>query len=212
MEEKKLEFQEKCYEHIIHARDFHYEQFTQWSKYFYVIIGALFVGYYSIYDISQSIILAWVILGIGYVTSIANFLSIKGYMYWWQHWNILLANYEKKLCQENNGGGKIHGVFADKHTLHHPCSLVNGSNISTSKVALLLASFIVLAWSVLLGVQISGCCNCGCEMNNQCYFILCSLSMTLLFYVIGVVIMPLLPCLQSDITYHEDLELMKKNK
>ena len=40
-EEKKREKQEQWYNHLIHARDFHYEQFMQWSSYFYVIIGAL---------------------------------------------------------------------------------------------------------------------------------------------------------------------------
>ena len=53
------EQQNNQYQTIIHARNFHYEQFTRWSSYFYVIIGALFVGYYSCAESSD--VLSWII-------------------------------------------------------------------------------------------------------------------------------------------------------
>ena len=116
------EQQKNQYQTIIQARDFHYEQFTRWSSYFYVIIGALFVGYYSI--AASSDVLSWVILCLGYLISVANFLSVKGYIYWWQHWNLLLADFEKRLVANNKdnaiketeewpGNETVYSVFAD---------------------------------------------------------------------------------------------------
>ena len=44
---KKLTPKER-YEFLINARNFHYDNFNKWMTYFYVAIGALFVGYYTI--------------------------------------------------------------------------------------------------------------------------------------------------------------------
>ena len=71
------EQQRHQYQTIIHARNFHYEQFTRWSGYFYVVIGVLFIGYCLIVQTSaantaDSQVLGWVVLCIGYMASVAN--------------------------------------------------------------------------------------------------------------------------------------------
>ena len=36
------------YDYLIKARNFHYDNYNKWMTYFYVAIGALFVGYYTL--------------------------------------------------------------------------------------------------------------------------------------------------------------------
>lgn len=202
------------YETIISARNFHYEQFVRWSNYFYVVIGALFVGYYAIMkdnttSTPETDVLSFVILGIGFLTSMANFLSVKGYIYWWQHWNILLSQFEKDNCDKDEA---VYGVFADKCGLNHPTCLFEGSNISTSKVALFIAGVIMLGWSVLIGYRISSCIICVCcDYRTGCLAGL-TLLITAFLYMFGAFIAPMLRVFQSDISYHKDLQLLDKNK
>ncbi len=204
------EVQRHQYQTIIHARNFHYEQFTRWSSYFYVVIGALFVGYYVITNgnstnTQKTNVLSWVILSVGYLTSVANFLSVKGYIYWWQHWNILLTRFEEKVCKEEE---KVYSVFANVHNLNHPVCPLNGSNISTSKVALFVAGVIMLGWSILIGYGISKCISVCCGCSACCLWGLMALFAVIL-YGIGAVIMPILPIFHSDMSNNTDLRLNK---
>ena len=41
MEGKEMSFEERQYQRLIDARNFHYENFNKWSLYFYAIIAAL---------------------------------------------------------------------------------------------------------------------------------------------------------------------------
>ena len=77
MENKEMSFEERQYQRLIDARNFHYENFNKWSLYFYAIIAALFVGYYQI---ENNIVLSSVIALVGYVVSICCYLSGKGYI------------------------------------------------------------------------------------------------------------------------------------
>lgn len=215
------EQQNNQYQTIIQARNFHYEQFTRWSSYFYVIIGALFVGYYSI--AASSDVLSWVILCLGYLISVANFLSVKGYIYWWQHWNLLLAAFEKRLVANNKDNATketeewlcnetAYSVFADVYKLDHPTNPLNGSKISTSKVALFVAGVIILGWSILISYKISTIMVGECCMNRTGCLLGLIVLLTAVLYVAGAVLMPVIPMFQSDMSHNKDLRLSEKNK
>ena len=215
------EQQKNQYQTIIQARNFHYEQFTRWSSYFYVIIGALFVGYYSI--AASSDVLSWVILCLGYLISVANFLSVKGYIYWWQHWNLLLAAFEKRLVANNKDNATketeewlcnetAYSVFADVYKLDHPTNPLNGSKISTSKVALFVAGVIILGWSILISYKISTIMVGECCMNRTGCLLGLIVLLTAVLYVAGAVLMPVIPMFQSDMSHNKDLRLSEKNK
>lgn len=215
------EQQNKQYQTIIQARNFHYEQFTRWSSYFYVIIGALFVGYYSIAESSD--VLKWVFLCLGYLISVANFLSVKGYIYWWQHWNILLADFEKRLAANNKdnatketeewpGNETVYSVFSDVYKLDHPINPLNGSRISTSKVALFVAGIIVLGWSILISYKISTIIVSECCMNRTGCLLGFIVLFTVVLYVAGAVLMPAFKMFQSDMSHNKDLRLLENNK
>ncbi len=215
------EQQNKQYQTIIQARNFHYEQFTRWSSYFYVIIGALFVGYYSIAESSD--VLKWVFLCLGYLISVANFLSVKGYIYWWQHWNILLADFEKRLAANNKdnatketeewpGNETVYSVFSDVYKLDHQTNPLNGSRISTSKVALFVAGIIVLGWSILISYKISTIIVGECCMNRTGCLLGFIVPFTVVLYVAGAVLMPAFKMFQSDMSHNKDLRLLENNK
>lgn len=215
------EQQKNQYQTIIQARNFHYEQFTRWSSYFYVIIGALFVGYYSI--AASSDVLSWVILCLGYLISVANFLSVKGYIYWWQHWNLLLTAFEKRLVVNNkdnttkdveewSDNETVYSVFADVYKLDHPSNPLNGSKISTSKVALFVAGVIILGWSILIGYKISTIIVGECCINRTGCLLGLIVLFTAVLYVAGAVLMPVFSMFQSDMSHNKDLRLLENNK
>ncbi len=215
------EQQNNQYQTIIHARNFHYEQFTRWSSYFYVIIGALFVGYYSFAESSD--VLSWIILCLGYLISVANFLSVKGYIYWWQHWNLLLAAFEKRLVANNKDNATketeewpdnetVYSVFSDVYKLDYQTNPLNGSKISTSKVALFVAGVIVLGWSILIGYKISTIIVGECCMNRTGCLLGLIVLFTAVLYVTGTMLMPTCPMFQSDMSHNKDLRLLENNK
>ena len=45
---EKNYLEENRYKLLINARNFQYDNFNKWMTFFYVAIGALFVGYYNI--------------------------------------------------------------------------------------------------------------------------------------------------------------------
>ncbi len=151
------EQQRHQYQTIIHARNFHYEQFTRWSGYFYVVIGVLFVGYCLIVqtpaaNTADSQVLGWVVLCIGYIASVANYLSVNGYVYWWNRWNSLLKDFEKKACTEEE---TVYNALAEKPKSDKQCGLLKGRNISPEKVTIALAGIVILGWSILIGFRAS---------------------------------------------------------
>lgn len=151
------EQQRHQYQTIIHARNFHYEQFTRWSGYFYVVIGVLFIGYCLIVQTSavntaDSQVLGWVVLGIGYIASVANYLSVNGYVYRWNRWNSLLKDFEKKACTEEES---VYNALTKKPQSDKSCRLLKGRDISPEKVTIALAGIMIFGWSILIGFKAS---------------------------------------------------------
>lgn len=150
--------EQRCqYQTIIRARNFHYEQFTRWSGYFYVIIGVLFIGYCLIVqtpaaNTADCRVLGWVVLCIGYIASVANYLAVNGYVYWWNRWTRLLTNFEKKACTEEES---VYNALAEKPQSDKSCGLLKGRDISPEKVTIALAGIMILGWSILIGFKAS---------------------------------------------------------
>lgn len=151
----------KQYELIINARNFHYHEFNVWSTYFSVIVGALFVAYlqvawsHHLYGVFVSFM--------GFVASLCWYLSAKGYTYWWNHWSTFLIHTERKIDKKETN--KLDGVYSsfcvddgkrkekgedEKIKNGSYLSPIDGANISTSKIVLLLTCTMTIAWLVLL--------------------------------------------------------------
>lgn len=144
------------YELIIKARNFHYENFNKWMTYFYVAIGALFIGYYTIVSSEnpqQLEDLAIMLTVVGYIVSSFWYWSCKGYYYWNINFITLVNHYEEDLLHLSPED-RVYFVFANKKTQNNYFNPISGANISTSKVAILFAFVITNVWGILFFSQI----------------------------------------------------------
>ena len=86
---------------VLKMRNFHYENFNKWSSFFYIIIGALFVGYYNIVGKENSELFQNVILLLGYIVSLCWHISNKGYYYWEMHWIFFIIDFLKYILSKS---------------------------------------------------------------------------------------------------------------
>lgn len=142
---------EERYRYLINARNFHYDNFNKWMTYFYVAIGALFIGYYTIKTSQKEDLEIQEIslLILGYLTSLFWYWSSKGYYFWNINFIMLVNDCEQRELElEENE--RVYSVFANKKTQNNYLSPISGANISTSKVAILFAFVIAVVWGFLL--------------------------------------------------------------
>jgi len=148
------------YKMLINARNFHYENFNKWMTYFYVAIGALFVGYYTMktranfHDFEE-----YILIILGYIVSLFWYWSCKGYYYWNINF-ITLVNYYEKDILKFDKNERVYFVFANKETQNDYLSPISGANVSTSKVAILFAFTITAMWGTLLSYNLLGQISC----------------------------------------------------
>lgn len=146
----------KQYELIINARNFHYQEFNKWSRYFGLVVSALFVAYYkSNGDMTFHVLVAL----LGYIVSMCWYWSNKGYTYWWIHWSKYLMYVEKQLPHNFSENSGVYGSFCQSkkdnegNTIldegDYEC-ITSGANISTSKVLLMMSFLITMAWGFVL--------------------------------------------------------------
>ena len=146
----------KRYKLVIAARNFHYENFSKWMTFFYVAIGALFVGYCKIIEISNSSVanvnieyLRLLLLVLGYTVSLLWYWSSKGYYYWAINFISLVSYYERKLLKFTKEES-VYSVFANEKENNSYFKPTSGANISTSKIAVFFAFIVSVVWGIIL--------------------------------------------------------------
>ena len=201
----EMTFEERQYERLINARNFHYENFNKWSLYFYAIIAALFVGYYSLEAKATEIdnIILWCILGLGFIVSMCCHLSGKGYYYWEINWIKLIIHYEKQVWPLKKEES-VYSIFANEKDLNHYWNLVVGANISSSKLSLVVSFAISYAWAAMITMKLlHEYTKCPCCVALA---LLGALAVTwILSGSIG-------KALHSDLKNHDDLQLPAKEE
>lgn len=153
------------YKLLINARNFHYDNFNKWMTYYYVAIGALFVGYYTLKSgnkIDEFAEYSLMILGL--IVSLFWYWSCKGYYYWNINFISLVNNYEKEIL-EFKVKERVYFVFANKKTQNNYLSPISGANISTSKVTILFAFTISVMWGILLVFKVFEQIDCLKDCN-----------------------------------------------
>lgn len=137
--------EQKQYDRLIAARNYHYDNLNKWLMTFYVIIGALFVAFYSVKGEYQIIVAA-----VGYVVSLSAWLSTKGYSYWENIWIEKLHRFEKNILRYK-GEMQVYSYDNVDTDIHdYPFHPFKGANISTTKVAVFMTTFITIAWGFLI--------------------------------------------------------------
>lgn len=189
------------YEYVIKARNFHYREFNVWSTYFSIIVGALFVAYYNL--LKDHPLLAFVVSALGFIASLCWYLSAKGYAYWWNHWSKYLIYLENQDINTISSCGVYSTFFDPESACRKDCKKVEfdngskwnplkGSNVSTSKVMMLLTLCITISWVFAIAAPIrkviyviSDACK---QADNAC----CQVFSMRETYVIGVVVIMLI--------------------
>lgn len=187
------------YKTLIAARNFHYDNYNKWMTYFYVAIGALFVGYYTIISSDLNKIFKneiLLLISLGYIVSILWFLSSKGYYFWNINFITLVNDCELNDLQLKPNE-RVYYTFANKKTQNNYFNPISGANISTSKVAILFAYIIAVIWGYLL---LNKTLNC----NIFILFFLSAIITSLVSALMGYF-------LKSKITHFPDLKIKQKD-
>jgi len=133
------------YQRLINARNYHYDNLNKWLMSFYAIIAALFIAFYSVDGVEYQIIISV----LGYGVSILCLLSGKGYYYWEYKWIEKVHRYEKGVLKYDHDDKQVYSSFVLRNKHDNPFSPIDGSNISTTKVALAATTLIVIAWGCI---------------------------------------------------------------
>lgn len=198
-----MTFEERQYQRLINARNFHYENFNKWSLYFYAIIAALFVGYYHI---EGNIVLSSIVALVGYAVSICCYLSGKGYYYWEINWIRMLHNYEREMLKETKDQEelRIYSRFYDIKKSSYPMTLWKGANISSSKLSLWMSFIIACSWGFLLMKSLDHKVSILTGARSLTMLICAIIGTWCLTYILA-----LMPCIKSDM---QALDEAKPNK
>ncbi|MBQ9426962.1 MAG: hypothetical protein IJU36_04955 [Paludibacteraceae bacterium] len=216
--DKEQELLKDQYDKLIKARNFHYENLNKWLMSFYVIIGALFLAFYTLYSKHAKVEIELVVAVVGYVVSIAALLSGKGYYYWETNWIMLVHNFEKKYLvdvekyhsnkekylKDNTDDYRTYSVFANFSVNNNIIKPTSGANISTSKVALAITWFISMLWGMIVAYLCIKLLECDCIETLFCKVVvsgLISLFLTQVLIYIGGKQLP------SDLRNLDDMKL-----
>ena len=219
------------YKALIDARNYHYEYFNKWLMSFYMIIGALFIALYTLHTgktLHRHMELLVTI--VGYVVSLATYLSGKGYYYWEINWIRLVQYFEKTYLKVNKTAGekanseekfryRVYSVFANKEDNKCLCHPTSGANISTSKVALLVTLFVTILWGMMAFYFVLTLWPCD-GIDTRLEKVELSLLLSTVVTIALILIVSLLGmlerfdfhCLNSNLNSIDDLELPKDRK
>lgn len=203
---------EKSYKRAIIAREHHYKNFNYWMNFYAIIIGALFVGYYTIDD---DLLLKMIVALMGFAASFAWFQSFRGYYHWIKQWmNVVMFYEEKYLQEENTQNGnidmenmKVYSMYYESDDDENSCCLIKSRNISTQKITLRFIFILVIAWLILLIYNIISSVNCSNGIRE--YFCSCICSYLILIGVLLILgIITFLFCCgtESDVSKHTKLK------
>ena len=189
------------YKLLIAARNFHYDNFNKWLSYFYIAIGVLFVGFYTLKtssNFSSFELEIKMILFLGYIISLLWYLSCKGYYFWNINFITLVNNCEEE-CLNLEPKNRVYFVFANKKTQNNYINPISGANISTSKVAILFSFIITISWGILLLKEFL-------QNDFCCIFLIPIIGTILLSWILGKTI------LKSKINHFPNLKIKQKKE
>ncbi len=127
---------------------------TSWKRtnYFSIVVGALFIGYYTIASKSgfpynpnnaPPFFVTILITLLGFIASLTWFFINKGSKFWQEHWEINIDEIENAM-----GHNKVHSnVFTkNKYSAIHPSKTYP---FSVSKLNMMFSLIVTIAWGIL---------------------------------------------------------------
>lgn len=151
---KNLCFEEcfSYYKEAIAGRNFHYQNYNTWVNLYAIFTGALFAGFYMLYN-KDNFVLSFIVCTLGFICSVCWHYSVKGYYHWMLSWIRVVHAYEKKLAE----------FLTDENYFVY--SVYQGDlsptffqrNISTQKVTVFFTFDVIVSW---LLVFLNTTCKC----------------------------------------------------
>jgi hypothetical protein len=128
-------------------RNFEIDLFWKRTGYFSVLVGALFIAYYTIVGqnspTNNQEFYKIIISFLGFMASLVWFLSNKGSKFWQENWELHI-DYIEKISEQN----KIHSLVLSKNNKR--LDLLGAYEFSVSKLNTLFSFIVSLAWLEIL--------------------------------------------------------------
>jgi len=132
----------EIYKIAINARTITYDNLYKWMTYYYVAVGAIFLGFYTVKSDDP---LRNILIILGYVISILWYLSSKGYYFWILNWIDVIKLIENKLPIES----RIYWIFSDRIDKNYNSfwNPTKPANISTAKITIFFSFCVSIIWA-----------------------------------------------------------------
>lgn len=204
------------YETAIKAREFHYKNFNYWANLYAIIIGALFIAFYTIFlsDCEKDemyYLMLCMITFMGSAISFAWLQTVRGHYHWLKNWINIVLYYEGKIVGENGDDKRVYSLFFDDEdgnkNKNDKCCLLKSKNISTQEITIRVILILYIAW-ILLFLYSIGVLYKKIDIDH---------SFIAILGVILILISVLLPIIffncnvKSNVDYHYKLKRIKKD-
>ena len=142
----------RALEYALDIRKFEIDLYWKRASYFWVLIGAAFVGYTAVFtqnDIAHKNEISLFLACLGLVFSCAWYSVNRGSKFWQENWE----NHVDML--EDEFMGKLYKTVLRTHEDKRFWKLSSASPISVSKTNLLVSLYVVFLWFALLAYSVS---------------------------------------------------------
>jgi hypothetical protein len=158
MDERNNSVIEAQYNRAIEAYHKHYSRYNTWMNYYSLFVGALFIGYYSMYNSdsnsANSDAMRLITAIVGLLASICWLGSFTGYYHWLISYIKILNFHEKKFVEQYEekyrDDLRIYSVVVKKD--------VKELGFSTQKITKYFIIEVLLAWIYLIILNTPLCC------------------------------------------------------
>ncbi|MFR9627454.1 MAG: hypothetical protein SNJ31_06885 [Rikenellaceae bacterium] len=198
------------YTKAIEGRTILYNNFNYWMNFFAVVVGALFVAYYTVHNNETEVLDFPIIIGcLGFIATSCWLKSLKGFYHWMKSWGHIVRYYENKLnetCESLDETNFVYSLYMDSDCHKNKWDLFTSKNVSTQKIMIKFVSLIMAAWVVMIIADI--CTTDFCTLNLMSMIIILGTPIVTL-----VVWLYLFYCKnnKSNVTEHYKLH-MENNK
>lgn len=147
------------YSKAIEGRTLLYNNFNYWMNFFAIIVGALFVAYYTVESKEDTNPYFAQIIGcIGFVATSCWLKSLKGFYHWMKSWIHVVRHYEQKLnkqCENLDSANYVYSLYMDSDNKKSRLNPFAPTNISTQKVMIRFVAVIKISWVIIICFNIS---------------------------------------------------------
>lgn len=148
-EKKDLQF---YYSKAIESRTLLYNNFNYWMNFFAIVVGALFVAYYTVTNVNSKNqeCISLIIGCLGFIASTCWFQSLKGFYHWMKSRGNVVRYYEEKLNDKVEDKNFVYSLYMDSNSNKSVYNILSPKNVSTQKIMIRFVCVIIVSWVVMI--------------------------------------------------------------